>query len=77
MTKTPKAPEESKSDSDHLGIISVNRKVSQLANEICARLLCDNFIDRDKILYFRAITKTKSRYWKSVDVIGSITVWMN
>lgn len=77
MTKTPKTLDESKSDTEQTAIISVNnRKVSQLANK-CACVLCDSFIDRYQILCFRAITRTKNRYWKSVDVTGSITVWMN
>jgi hypothetical protein len=78
MTKIPKAGDESQSECDQMGIVTVNRKVSQLAKRNCAILRRPTFIDAHKILFiFRAITKTKSRYWRSVDVTGSITVWMN
>lgn len=76
MTKIPKTSEESKSETDQVETVNMNRKVSQLA-ERNFKFLCDTFIDGRKCLCFRAITKTKSRYWKSVDVTGSITVWTN
>lgn len=77
MTKIPKNADDSRPESDQSGIISLNnRKVSQISKIIF--FMYDTFIDRHKILLiFRAITKTKNRYWKNDVATGSIAVWMN
>jgi hypothetical protein len=76
MTKIPKAPvdDELRPESDQLGIISVNnRKVSQLA-----KMKTPEQSNKKKFYcHFRAITKAKSQFWRSDDVIGSITAWMS